>query len=286
MVPVHRNRDVDIGGSDLHAVMRARAAETGARVRALDTALADEGTDLGSNSVEVIPPARVALVGGDGISPYSFGAAWFAFDQRLRLPVTRVALDRLAGALDHFDVVVLPSMWGGGLDSRNGERLHDWVRDGGVLVTLDGATRWLTSDDGFARLEVLRDTVRDEAGRRVHTSVPGAIVRAVGDTLSPLLAGVTDRELPVMLSGDRVYQAPEDVRPGEVVLRYADADRLRLAGYLWPEVPDRVAGSPALWTERVGAGRIVAFTGDPNFRMLWRGLLPLFANAVMLSGSF
>jgi hypothetical protein len=70
-----------------------------------------------------------------------------------------------------------------------------------------------------------------------------------------------------------------------VVLAYAAADRLRLAGYLWPEVPERVAGSPALWTERIGAGRVIAFTADPNFRMLWRGLLPVFANSVFLTGS-
>jgi hypothetical protein len=286
LVLVHRNRDVNIDGADIHRVVRDRAAATGARVTALSTALVDEGTDLGSNTVEAIPPARVALVGGDGVSPYSFGAAWFAFDQRLRVPVTRVALDRLTRALDDFDVVVLPSMWGAGLDDRAGERLHNWVRDGGVLVTIDGATAWLMSDAGFGRLEVRADTIRDTEGREVHASVPGAIVRAVADTLSPLMAGVTDREVPVMLSGERVYVAPEDVRPGEVVLSYADNDRLRLAGYLWPEAPERVAGSPALWTERIGAGRVVAFTGDPNFRMLWRGLLPVFANAVFLSGSF
>ncbi|MFW6205969.1 MAG: hypothetical protein ACOC5I_01900, partial [Gemmatimonadota bacterium] len=150
----------------------------------------------------------------------------------------------------------------------------------GVLVTLDAATAWLAGS-GLARLKPR--ATDDDA---LPASVPGAIVRAVGDTLSPLLAGVTDRELPVMLSGDDVYQAPDDARPGEVAVRYADAERLRLAGYLWPEVPDRVAGTPFLWTESVGAGRVIAFAGDPNFRALWRGLLPLFANAVFLGGTF
>ena len=56
--------------------------------------------------------------------------------------------------------------------------------------------------------------------------------------------------------------------------------------YLWPEVPARLANTPYLWTERVGAGRVIAFAGDPNFRDMWRGLLPLFGNAVLLGGSF
>ena len=33
-------------------------------------------------------------------------------------------------------------------------------------------------------------------------------------------------------------------------VRYEAQPRLRLAGYLWPEVPARIAGTPYLWTER------------------------------------
>jgi hypothetical protein len=253
----------------------------------VNTALADSGTDLGSNSVRAVAPVRVALVGGDGVSSYSFGAAWYAFDQRLRFPVTRVTLEDLPGAIRDFDVVVLPSAFGigGRLGESGTDRVRDWLRDGGVLVTLDAASGWAASDQGLARLEVVEDTIRDEEGHAVSVSVPGAIVRAEVEPLSPLAAGVTDAEIPVMLSGDRVFRAPDDAGPGEVVIRYAPAARLRLSGYLWPEAPDRVAGAPYLWTERIGGGRLIAFDGDPNFRMLWRGLLPLFANAVFLGGT-
>ncbi len=289
VVLVHRNRDRGSSGTgpDIHQVVREVAGATGARVTAIHTALVEEGTDLGSNSVRALPPVRVALVGGPGISSYSFGAAWFAFDQRLRFPVTRIELGDLTRALRDFDVVVLPSAWNlaGNIQDSGVDALRQWVRAGGVLITLDAATAWLASEGGFGRLETLADTVRDAGGHIVHASVPGAIARAVPDTLSPLMAGVTDPEIPVMLTGDRVFSAPDDAEPGEVVLRHADADRLRLAGYLWPEAPARVAGSPVLWTERAGAGRIIAFTTDPNFRMLWRGMLPLFANAVFLGGS-
>ncbi len=103
---------------------------------------------------------------------------------------------------------------------------------------------------------------------------------------SPLVAGIVGADIPVMISGSRVHQPPADAEPGDIVLRYADGDRVRLAGYLWPEVPARVAGAPCLWTESVGAGRVVAFAADPNFRALWPGLLPLFANAVLLGGTF
>jgi hypothetical protein len=85
---------------------------------------------------------------------------------------------------------------------------------------------------------------------------------------------------------DRIFTTPRDLRPGELVIRYAAQPRLRLAGYFWPEVPARLAETPVLFTESVGRGRVIGFTGDPNFRDLWRGLLPLFGNAVFLGGSF
>lgn len=117
-------------------------------------------------------------------------------------------------------------------------------------------------------------------------NVPGAIVRAVADTLSPLLAGIGQTELPVMVDGGTVLTLPRNLRPGEAVMQYAAADRLRMAGYLWPEAPGRLARSPYLWTERVGNGRVIAFAGDPNFRDLWRGLTPIFGNAVFLGASY
>jgi hypothetical protein len=112
------------------------------------------------------------------------------------------------------------------------------------------------------------------------------MVRATIDSLSPLLAGVAGGEIPVLVFSDRVYEAPRDLRPGEAVINYAAQPRLRLAGYLWPEMPARLAGTPFLWTEQAGRGRVIGFTGDPNFRDLLRGMLPLFANAVLLGGTY
>ena len=270
------------------AVMASRAS-----VVTLGSALVDQGTDLGSNSVIPIRSPRVALVGGAPIQGNSFGFAWYAFDQRLGFPVTTVAASNLAGLLPNFDVVVIPSVGAGALDNTLGDggrsALGAWVRGGGVLITLDGATGWLAGErSGLSRLRLRRDTARADStgGAPLPADVPGAILRAVGDTLSPLLAGVRPAEIPVLLFSDRIYGVPRDLRAGEAVVRYAPESRLRLAGYLWPEVPARVAGTPYLWTESVGRGRVIGFAGDPNFRDMWRGLLPIFANAVFLGGSF
>lgn len=280
--------------ADVHERVRRHAAAAGAPVAAIQSAAVEEGTDLGSNSVFPLRTPRVALAGGSPVGGNSFGFAWYAFDQRLRYPVTTVDVSGLGGAaLDDFDVLVVPSVNAAGLDRALGdggrERIGQWVRAGGVLVTLDAATGWLASErTGLSRFRARRDSARADSaqGAPLPADVPGAIVRAQADTLSPLLAGVHSAELPVLVFSDRIYSAPRDLRPGEAVLRYAPLPRLRMAGYLWPEVPARLAGTPYLWTERVGRGRVIGFAGDPNFRDLWRGLLPLFANSVFFGPSF
>jgi hypothetical protein len=278
----------------VHASVRTAATASRARVAPLNSAMVDEGTDLGSNSVFPLRIPTVALLGGAPVNGNSFGFAWYAFDNRLRYPVTSIAAAGVSAALlENFNVLVVPSVGAGGLDATLGAggrtAIQNWVRNGGVLVTLDAATGWLASEQlGLARLRLRRDTTRADSagGGALPAQVPGAILRAFGDTLSPLLAGVTSADIPVQLFSDRIYNVPRDLRAGEAVIRYADQPRLRLGGYMWPEVPARLASSPYLWTERVGRGRIIGFAGDPNFRDMWRGLLPVFANAVFLGGSF
>lgn len=279
---------------EVHALVQEHAAAAHATVVSLASSRADQGTDLGSNSVFPLQFPRIALLGGAPVSGNSFGYAWYAFDQRLRYPVTPLDVDAITGAaLNDFNVLIVPSVSTGALDRAIGDggrsRIADWVRAGGVLITLDQATEWLATERlGLARLRVRRDTARADStpGAPLPVDVPGAIVRAVGDTLSPLMAGIRPAEIPVLVFSSRVLTTPRDVAPGEVVLRHGEASRLRVAGYLWPEAPTRLAESPYLWAESVGRGRVIGFAGDPNFRDLWRGLLPLFANAVFLGPSY
>ncbi len=286
---------VAANGQTIHDLVRRAATETGARVVPLATAAMTEGADLGSNSVFPIRIPKVALLGGDPVSGQSFGYAWYTIDHRLQYPATTVPVGLVSGpGLDDFNVLIVPSVSAGALNGALGEsgrqRLGAWVRNGGVVIALDGAMSWLaTETTGLARIRARRDTAArgDSAlGAPLPTNVPGAIVRVVGDSLSPLMAGVRDRVFPALMFSDRIFTVPRDFRAGEVVVKYEAQPRLRLAGYIWPEVPARLAGTPYLWTESVGRGRVIGFAGDPTFRDMFRGLMPLFANAVFLGGSF
>ena len=269
----------------VHELIAQAAAETGVTVIALGSALVEHGTDLGSNSVVSLTAPKVAMLAGAPVNGNSFGFAWYAFEQRLGYPVTAIDGPFIAsGGLRDFTVLVIPSAGGVGdaLGAAGLARLQQWVRDGGALITLENATGWLASEaSGLSRLRARRAASRDTAaGAPLSASVPGALLRAEGDSLSPLLAGVDARDLAVLVSGDRAFDVPRDVRPQEAVLRLAARDRLRLSGYLWPESWERQAGSVCRWSERQGRGRVTGFAGDPNYRDLSRALLPIFANAV------
>jgi hypothetical protein len=281
-------------GATLDDVVQRAARGAGARVTAIASAGVEEGTDLGSNSVFPVHPPRVALLGGPPVSGNAFGFAWYQLDQRIAYPAALIDAAFITnGALDHFNVLIVPSVPAAPLDAILGDggrqRLAAWVRNGGVLITLEGATAWLAQErTGLARLRVRRDSVRADSagGAPFPANLPGVIARVTADTLSPLLAGVAQSEFPVFVSSDRVLTVPKDLVAGEAVIRFAQESRLRLSGYFWPEMPSKLALTPYLWTERVGRGRVIAFSHDPNFRDMFRGLLPLFANAVLLGASF
>ena len=285
---------VAVNRSDIHEVVAARAAEAGAQVAAIASAGVDEGTDLGSNSVVPVLAPRVALLGGAPVQGNAFGFAWYALDQRIGYPSTLVDASFVAGnGLERFSVLVIPSVQAAALDRALGDngrtRLADWVRGGGVLITLDGATAWVAQERvGLVRTRIMRDSVRADStgGAPLPGGLPGVLARATFDTLSPIMAGVAPGEIPVFVNSDRVLTVPKDLRAGEAVIRLAAENRVRLSGYFWPEMPAKVALSPYVWTERAGRGRVIAFAHDPVYRDLYRGMLPIFANAVLLGGSF
>lgn len=283
-----------VNRADVHAVVAKRAAEAGATVTPIQSAGVDQGTDLGSNSVIPVRAPRVALLGGAPVNGSSFGFLWYAMDQRIGYATTLVDANYVAsGDMNQFTVLIMPSVQAAAFDRVLGDagrtRLADWVRNGGVLITIDAASAWVAQERvGLVRTRVRRDSVRADStgGAPLPSALPGVLARATTDSLSPLLAGVTNREIAVFANSDRVFAVPRDLTAGEAVIRFAPAPRVRLAGYFWPEMPARIAGSPYLWTERAGRGRVIVFAHDPVYRDQLRGMGAIFANAVLLGGSY
>jgi len=189
-------RRVQPNRAEVHDVVMRRAAQTGVTLAAIASAGVDEGTDLGSNSVVPIPRPSIALLGGAPVNGTPFGFAWYALDQRIGYPTSMIDANYIAGGdLSQYTTIVMPSVQAGALDRLLGDggrqRLVEWVRNGGVLITMEGASAWVAQERvGLVRTRVKRDSARADSagGAPLPGGLPGVIARATVDSLSPLTA--------------------------------------------------------------------------------------------------
>lgn len=308
------DNDADIGAR-VRALVEASAAE----VVAVDGGWVSAGVNFGSDHVRPVPASRVAIAWGEPASVASAGALRYAIERKLGYPVAPLWMRRLDSAwLDQFRVLVLPD--GDGYDKVLNEdaaaNLQRWVRRGGTLIAVGGALDYLASegvgllatrperraredadgdepsadDDDAAEAAVTAagTILADEAAFERATTpadamppeIPGVLVNAVTDADHWLTAGLPAR-LPVMLGGNRVF-GPLQRDKGVNALRFAPADRLVAAGYLWEAVRPQIANKPAVMVQAEGRGQVIAFAVDPAFRGMMDGLDVLLANAVLL----
>jgi len=281
---------VRVGQNDstVHVAVARVADHYGLQVWALNSGLGEAGHPaLGSGDYTFnVKPVDIALLAEDPIQGYSFGWAWYTLDQQHGIPITVLRTGSVAGTdLSRYDVIVIPETSGAALaetlEEGGMERLDRWVRDGGTLVTIGSATDFARRQLDLIDLRSWYDT--DEAEGVQHFTVPGAVFRAGFDLGYWLSAGYDNGEVPVLVDSDRLYLAPDAPPSGRhrVVATYADL----ISGHTWEETLDRIPGTVAVYEERVGGGRVIAFAEDPNYRGYHRGLNRLFLNAVVLGPS-
>lgn len=310
--------------ADLNARLAALAATHGAEIVPIDASWIDEGTSLGSNDVRALKSPKVLLVWDTPTQTLSAGWSRFVLERRFGQAVTAVRTSSLGRAnLNDYDVVVMPSgNFGSTIAVPVINRLKDWLRAGGTLVTLAEATRWATgSAVGLLDTTPLLKDGRpdkpaagaagaagaaDAAGasgasgakpgeafdydkaiqpdRERPASQPGAILRATLDTNHWLTAG-HDAEAQVMIEGARVF-APLKLNSGRNVGVYATKDKLIASGLIWPDGQDILVQKAFLMHQPFGQGHVIGFAEDPNYRAFTEATMLLFMNAVLLGPGY
>ena len=136
------------------------AEETGVTLTAINFGLASVGSDLGGGEFELLTRPKIALVGGETTSPYSFGNIWHTLDARMNMKTSTLSSTSLAGTdLDKYNVLILPSTYGGPrtykrLLSEGGvKHLREWVEDGGTLIAI-GAAAAFVADSSVSLVSV------------------------------------------------------------------------------------------------------------------------------------
>jgi hypothetical protein len=291
-------------GPDLAEKLGRIAGAWGAEVVPVDNSYVREGTSLGSGRARSLREPRVLLVYDEPGSSQSVGWARFVLEQRYGQRTTAVRATSLGRVvLDDFDVIVFPSgSYSGPVNGGLRDRLRQWMREGGTMITMGRSTRW-AAQEGVGLLEA---TVERRDGRPEGTDPPkpgspeqpidyleaiepldegpeylsGAILRGLLDAEHWLAAG-TDGEIGVFV-GSSLILSPVTLDNGTNVGRFSELDDLVLGGVVWEDARPQLANKPFLIHQLLGRGQIVAFVEDPNFRAYTESTMLLFMNAVLL----
>jgi hypothetical protein len=289
----------------LHEAMKQAAKDHGLRILASNTGLVSDGAQLGGPHVKWVRPPKAALL-VDRPASYAAGHTWYLFDQVWRYPITRVAGSNWSRLeLHDYNVLILPDGdYSGreGPDEKEVSRLRQWISEGGTLILIKRAASWATQKP-VALLSVQAknkpaatpsgakpatgkpaadkppaDSPAEVAGQPADPS-PGVFLRAHVFREHWLTFGCPDA-VDVFYQGN-VLLTPPDVSKGRSLVTFAARPAVLTSGFCWPETLDLVAETPYLLYESLGAGHVVAFTDDPNYRAMYPASQRLFLNAVL-----
>lgn len=267
------------------------------------TAAAEEPSRLQLSSPMVPPHATLGYPGfGPGEAPRvalyrSFHATmdegWtrWVFDT-WKVPYLSIADSavRAGGLKTRFDVIVLPDQsphdlleglptprypaaYAGGLGTAGVDALRQFVQDGGTLVALNDASRFLIQTLLLPVRNVLEGVADDDF------YAPGSIFRLELDTTTAEARGMPARSI-AWFEGGPAFDVLDSAQV-RVIGRYpADPNALLLSG--WVLHPERVAGRAALVEVKVGLGRVILFGFRPQYRGQSIATYPLLFNSLQI----
>ncbi|GAB3641648.1 M14 family zinc carboxypeptidase [Spirosoma arcticum] len=286
VIPVQQQT---LPADSLFRLVSAVSQRTGVAVRGIETGFSTQGIDLGSNQVRTLRKPEALVVVGPGTSPYEAGEIWHLLDRRVGMPITKLDLANLGRAnLNRYTTLIMVS----GVyptDKAVSDKVKAWVQAGGTLITIKTASEWAIKQ-GLVKEKLLAADTTKKALRYAYDeatnyegakALGGSIFTADLDLSSPIGFGFTDRRVSLFKNNQTILQASQS--PYNTVAQYID--KPLVGGYVHPSVLKRVAKSAAILTAGDGAGRVILFADNPNFRASWYGTNKLFLNALFFGGA-
>ncbi|XOV91096.1 MAG: M14 family metallopeptidase [Bacteroidota bacterium] len=253
-------------------------------VYALNTGLANGGIDLGSPTNSKIEPLKVAVLVEGSISGNEAGEVWHLFDQRLKMKITLLPVDRLgSNVISRYNRIIVPN-GNLSLNDSGKENLKKWIQNGGVIVTWKNAGRWFglnniskatykTAESEEKKEYKAYEDLDEFTGAQV---TGGSIFEAKVDLSHPLAYGLENDRIPLFRNHNLIMEKSKSEYANPLVYTSAPL----LSGYVSEENLARIKDSPAVNISTLGSGRIITFTDNPNFRAFWWGTNKLFMNAL------
>lgn len=279
LIPVQNQ---SLSETEIYNLIKEVSEESHVRITGVNTGLT-KGIDLGSNQFRSISPQRVAILVGEGITPYDAGEIWHLFDQRFDMLLTKLDTKNFGRVdLSRYTDIIIPNSWGSGLGKEEAKKLKTWVQNGGTLIGYKNAGRWFNSNELLKmEFKTRKDTARnisfeqrgDYRGAQV---IGGAIFKTTLDRSHPIAFGYSNKDLPVFRNSTLFLEADKDSYKNPI--RYTKSPLL--SGYISKPNLELLAETSAFKVGNLGRGQVLYFTDNHNFRAFWYGTNKLLFNAI------
>lgn len=154
--------------TDLPATLGGITTQFGVRPRALTSGMGPaDAPDLGGGHFVLLETPRIAVLGREPFSPYSFGEMWHLLDHEMGLRCAFLDTAQLGGMdLRRYNVLIIPDGGEDGWTDAIGD-LKSWVESGGTLIAIGAAAAPLCAEkDGIGSTRLLPDVLTKLAGYR------------------------------------------------------------------------------------------------------------------------
>lgn len=282
-----------VGTGYIDRLMKMLAAENRLTVHAVTSGRTlDAGADLGGrNTVSDLRAPKPLLVTGPGVSSYDAGEVWHLLDHRMKMPVTLVRQDRLAGvSLDRYTHIILVGGSRSSIPAPMKDKVKSWIKEGGTLVAHRHGARWVNEKFFEKKKEKkkgkngapIRLAYKDKSQQDAEHVIGGAVFESDLDLSHPLAFGLVRDKLATNRNTSFKLKVPKD--PYAQVAIYTA--KPLLSGYASDKRLEELRGTPMMTAERMGRGAVILFADNPNFRGTYVAAEKLFMNALFFSRAF
>lgn len=280
MIPV-TNQELE--PEAIHAFLQRVAEESWLPIHAVGTGIT-RGIDLGSRKFKALKEQKVAILVGDGIRSYDAGEIWHLFDIRYATKITKLDMRYLEGVdLSRYTDIIVPGLAGSEKPSEKSTgKLKEWVRAGGTLIGYRNAVDWLKKEElmdlSFRKDTLVAKNIRFDQKETFEGAqeTGGAIFESRLDRSHPIGYGFKNAMLP-MFRNTNIYINPDKDSYNNPIQYTA---KPLLSGYISEENLELLKESVPFQVQRLGKGRVMAFTDNTNFRAFWFGTNKLLMNAI------
>ncbi len=279
LIPVQNQK---LNKNELAKFLLEIAKESNVTITGVSTGLT-VGIDLGSSNFKKIEPQKVALIVGDGITPYDAGEVWHLFDQRYDMLITKLDtrnFDRKD--LSRYTDIILPNNWGNALTKEDAKKLKIWVENGGTLIGYKNAGKWFNKNELLKlKFKTKKDSAQnisfEQKGKHNGAQViGGAIFETKLDRSHPIAFGYKNNSLPVFRNSKLFMETDKNSYNNPIVY----TNEPLLSGYISDKNNSELKNTAMFKVGKLGSGKVIYFTDNTNFRAFWYGTNKLLMNAI------